>query len=580
MIPPGAPAADGAYVHYAADEHWATVCLAAHRHGASIVGENLGTVPPATDRAIRRHRALGMWVVQFELPDPCRPACDAARWGTARVSRHPRPRDVRDLVARSRADSAPGVARRAARVGTPRASGRHEPRPRRNRSRGAGGRRGARGDDGVARCEPGAVGPGSTRGSLAGARTTERSRDRGAERDVPRARRHTGWKSSTTSPRSKNTLAALDRARRMPDSAPRTPDSAQTDGSTHDPAHRRRSLPVQRGPPLPALRTAGRAPRRRRRRSTFAVWAPERERGLGGRRPQRLARRAPARSRPCGSGGVWSGTFAPWHPGDRYKFHIETAAGYRVDKADPFAFATEQSPPRTASVVADLAYEWHDDEWMRDARRERNGIDVADVDLRGAPRLVAARRTTAPLLPYREAGGRARPTMSRELGFTHVELLPIMEHPFFGSWGYQTHRLLRADRAATATPTDFMDARRPSAPARHRRDPRLGAVALPDRRARARATSTARTCTSTPTRARASIPTGTRCVFNYGRHEVRSFLLSQRVLLARPLPRRRAARRRRRVDALSRLLAPGGRVDPERVRRPREPRRDRRSCAS
>jgi 4-alpha-glucanotransferase len=69
MIPPGAGATDGAYVHYVADEHWATVCLAAHRHRASIVGENLGTVPPATDRALRRHRALGMWVIQFELPD-------------------------------------------------------------------------------------------------------------------------------------------------------------------------------------------------------------------------------------------------------------------------------------------------------------------------------------------------------------------------------------------------------------------------------------------------------------------------------------------------------------------------------
>ena len=65
------------------------------------------------------------------------------------------------------------------------------------------------------------------------------------------------------------------------------------------------------------------------------------------------------------------------------------------------------------------------------------------------------------------------------------------------------------------------------------------------------------------------------CIFNYGRHEVRSFLLSSGALLARPLPRRRAARRRRRLDALPRLLAQGGRVDPQRVRRPREPRGDR-----
>ncbi len=69
MIPAGAPGSDGAYVHYPAEEHWATICLATARHHATIVGENLGTVPLATDRAMRRHRALGMWVVEFELPD-------------------------------------------------------------------------------------------------------------------------------------------------------------------------------------------------------------------------------------------------------------------------------------------------------------------------------------------------------------------------------------------------------------------------------------------------------------------------------------------------------------------------------
>jgi 4-alpha-glucanotransferase len=69
MIPSGASATDGAYVHYEADEQWATVNLAAFRNGATIVGEDLGTVPPATDRALRKHRALGMWVVQFELPE-------------------------------------------------------------------------------------------------------------------------------------------------------------------------------------------------------------------------------------------------------------------------------------------------------------------------------------------------------------------------------------------------------------------------------------------------------------------------------------------------------------------------------
>jgi 4-alpha-glucanotransferase len=66
MITPGASAADGAYVHYESEAQWAVVCIEAARHDAAIVGEDLGTVPAETDRAIRRHRALGMWVAQFE----------------------------------------------------------------------------------------------------------------------------------------------------------------------------------------------------------------------------------------------------------------------------------------------------------------------------------------------------------------------------------------------------------------------------------------------------------------------------------------------------------------------------------
>ncbi len=71
MIAPGMAPGDGAYVRYEAEEQWAVVCIEAARFDAVIIGENLGTVPPETDRAIRRHRALGMWVAQFEAPgDP------------------------------------------------------------------------------------------------------------------------------------------------------------------------------------------------------------------------------------------------------------------------------------------------------------------------------------------------------------------------------------------------------------------------------------------------------------------------------------------------------------------------------
>jgi len=88
MIPAGASATDGAYVHYEADEQWATVTLAAFRNRASIIGEDLGTVPPATDRAIRRHRALGMWVVQFELPDDEDVVAEPPGGGSPGVPRH------------------------------------------------------------------------------------------------------------------------------------------------------------------------------------------------------------------------------------------------------------------------------------------------------------------------------------------------------------------------------------------------------------------------------------------------------------------------------------------------------------
>jgi 1,4-alpha-glucan branching enzyme len=154
---------------------------------------------------------------------------------------------------------------------------------------------------------------------------------------------------------------------------------------------------------------------------------------------------------PVESSGVWSGAFDSWHIGDRYKFHIKTRGGEYVDKADPFAFATESSGG-TASVIADLTYDWNDESWMR-SRGARQGVDAAvstyEVHLgswmRGADGFT---------LPYREVGERLA-RYAHEHGFTHVELLPIMEHPFFGSWGYQTTSYF-APTARFGPPADFM----------------------------------------------------------------------------------------------------------------------------
>ena len=119
--------------------------------------------------------------------------------------------------------------------------------------------------------------------------------------------------------------------------------------------------------------------------------------------------------------------------------------------------------------------------------------------------------------------------------------------------GLPGHRLLRAD-GAVRHPRRLPRVRRRAAPARHRRDPRLGACPLP-RDEWAWPASTAPRCTSTPTRARASTRTGARCVFNYGRNEVRNFLDRQRAVLAAGVPHRRAARRCGRQHVVPRLLA-------------------------
>ncbi|MDH3294672.1 MAG: 1,4-alpha-glucan branching protein GlgB, partial [Acidimicrobiia bacterium] len=177
----------------------------------------------------------------------------------------------------------------------------------------------------------------------------------------------------------------------------------------------------------------------------FRVWAPNaRQVSVIGDFNGWSADRHPLEPSP---GGIWSGTIPEADIGHCYKYQIVGADRSRFDKADPVGFATEE-PPRTGSIITDLTYDWGDQEWMA-TRAERNGHDkpMAIYELHlGSWR-------------YEPKGYRG---LARQLadyldqtGFTHVELLPVMEHPFYGSWGYQTTGYF-APTARYGPPSDLM----------------------------------------------------------------------------------------------------------------------------
>ena len=186
----------------------------------------------------------------------------------------------------------------------------------------------------------------------------------------------------------------------------------------------------------------------------FGVWAPHaREVSVVGdfngwdTWANRLERR--------GGSGVWSG-FIPWiGQGGLYKFSmLAPDGGSRFDRADPFAFAAEQ-PPGTASKIWDLSrYQWGDDSWMA-GRGERQSItapiSIYEVHLGSWMRVPAEGNRP---LTYREAAPRLA-KYAAEMGFTHVELMPVFEHPAEESWGYQPAGLY-APSARFGTPHDLM----------------------------------------------------------------------------------------------------------------------------
>jgi 1,4-alpha-glucan branching enzyme len=184
--------------------------------------------------------------------------------------------------------------------------------------------------------------------------------------------------------------------------------------------------------------------------TNFAVWAPNAARvTLIGDFNDWDANATPLDT--VGASGIWEAFVPDVGRGARYKYRIESRYhGFRVDKADPFGFLHEV-PPATASIVWDLDYDWQDSEWM--AGRAAHNAATAPMSVYEVHMGSWRRRDGTPL-GYRDT---ALPLAEyvRDMGFTHVELLPITEHPFGGSWGYQTTGYF-APTSRFGTPQDFM----------------------------------------------------------------------------------------------------------------------------
>ncbi len=467
-IPTGHDARHGAYVTYHADELHALVALEAHRVGAIVVGEDLGTVEPAVRETMARERMLRTWVFEFRttatepLPDPPEDCI-------ASIGSHDLPRF--SAFYRGAGPGEPNVTEAVAR-------GQVDPDRRRERERWRAALAAALVHDASGGAAP-LAGPTEERAALQGCLAhlaAGRARlvavdleDLWGELEQDN-RPGTGVEAGNWRHRS---ALALDEIRADPAVAALCslvdlePRAACPDGGLRAMTPPRPSAP----PSAPsrigdsdlfwfnegthrglASKLGAHLGGRPEDGATFAVWAPSAQ-GVSviGDFNDWDHRGHPLE--PRGSSGIWEGAVPTARKGDVYKFAVITKDGARLEKADPFATFSEV-PPRTGSVLWDLDYEWHDDEWMRgrgDRASLASPISIYEVHLGswwrdwGAPDRIPS---------YRELAGRLIEHV-RAHGFTHVEFLPLMEHPFYGSWGYQVTGFF-APTSRYGTPQDLM----------------------------------------------------------------------------------------------------------------------------
>jgi len=467
-VPPGESATRGAYVQYPAEELYAILALESHRHETILIGEDLGTVPPEIRTEMDQRGLRRMYVVPFEFsrrnPGAMRPVPPGS---VASVGTH----DTPPFAALWREEGIRSGLR--AFHGDAAWEARSEPDPlavlRRVLSW-------------LGKSPAGVVVV-----NLEDLWLEDRPQNEpGTSGDLNWSRRaRFPLEAFTRAPAVASSLRTLDRARRLAGSVSGLP--------RRGPAPSEQVVPDQRSPdvtqPTPPTRepspgepetTSEASPLSeedlylfnegshlrlyqklgaqisgdpRRPGVHFAVWAPNAEAvSVVGDFNDWSPDRHPLQAR--GGSGIWEGFVPDATRGSVYKYHIQSrVAGYTVQKADPYGFRHE-TPPATASVVWDLEYDWEDGDWMESRGHEAGAdgpISVYEVHLASwrrdpsEPRRYRGYRELAPELAE----------YVKELGFTHVELLPIMEHPFYGSWGYQTTGYF-APSSRQGSPQDFM----------------------------------------------------------------------------------------------------------------------------
>ena len=184
----------------------------------------------------------------------------------------------------------------------------------------------------------------------------------------------------------------------------------------------------------------------------FAVWAPNAEYvSVIGNFNGWHREIYPMNARWDGS-GIWEIFIPNLTRGEYYKYFIRSRSGYTVEKGDPYAVHWE-NPPNTASIVWDLDFKWTDKNWLKEREKQyplHKPVSIYEIHLGSWKRVADEGR----FMSYRELADEL-PGYCKSLGFTHVEFMPVMEHPFYGSWGYQITGYF-APSSRFGTPQDFM----------------------------------------------------------------------------------------------------------------------------